>query len=415
MTFRHSIEIRLKGPNNLTYSGILTLKNHSAFISPPTTETSTAAMDEYDQNGASYYVIAVVLVYGMSIVMLIASHIRRRHAKMQEDKQINKYLNDFQIVRDKQERDNYKALKTGIVKLLTTEKHPRKTQRTIRRSIYPLIAMGAPSSSAYDLTDSRMRLDYRRYSSFTHRPSIGRRISLGVLSLLNPSSSQSSLTHRSSRCSFNLHTTQNIIKEEDVHQNHLSTSKNTASASSSYIDLPAITITAAEARIGHQRHHYKMQNANVNDTLQFQSYMKQRVESPEENTKPPAQTEVYLDHQKLSLGELSRRFSDNRSKSDASSPLGSHLCKDGYCELLPECYGLKSEDTECSPCNNNLNSDIYLTEYSKSDVSVLSDNEKNSLLESERSLSGDLNGTCMSGHCNLTPSNVSLSSLTTTV
>ena len=37
-----------------------------------------------DVTGATYYVVAVVLVYGMSIVLLIASHIKRKHSKVGE-------------------------------------------------------------------------------------------------------------------------------------------------------------------------------------------------------------------------------------------------------------------------------------------------------------------------------------------
>ena len=50
-----------------------------------------------DPTGATYYVVAVVLVYGFSIVLLIASHIKRKNAKCLEDRQINKYLQEFQV------------------------------------------------------------------------------------------------------------------------------------------------------------------------------------------------------------------------------------------------------------------------------------------------------------------------------
>ncbi len=45
-----------------------------------------------DPKGASYYVIVIVLIYGMSIIALIASHIKRKHTKLVEDRQIHKYL-----------------------------------------------------------------------------------------------------------------------------------------------------------------------------------------------------------------------------------------------------------------------------------------------------------------------------------
>lgn len=69
------------------------------------------------QNGwhAGYYVIIVILVYGMSIVMLIASHINRKHQKLLEDRQIDKYLKEFQVVKERSSRDSYRNLKKAIV------------------------------------------------------------------------------------------------------------------------------------------------------------------------------------------------------------------------------------------------------------------------------------------------------------
>ena len=52
---------------------------------------------QVDGMGAGYYVIVVILVYGMSIVMLIASGIKRKHSKILEDRQINNYLKEFQV------------------------------------------------------------------------------------------------------------------------------------------------------------------------------------------------------------------------------------------------------------------------------------------------------------------------------
>src|SRR5688572_24939626 len=64
---------------------------------------------------AGYYVIIVILVYGMSIVMLIASHINRKHQKLLEDRQIDKYLKEFQVVKERSSRDSYRNLKKAIV------------------------------------------------------------------------------------------------------------------------------------------------------------------------------------------------------------------------------------------------------------------------------------------------------------
>lgn len=64
---------------------------------------------------AGYYVIIVILVYGMSIVLMIASHINRKHRKLLEDRQIDKYLKEFQIVKERSSRDSYRILKKAII------------------------------------------------------------------------------------------------------------------------------------------------------------------------------------------------------------------------------------------------------------------------------------------------------------
>lgn len=50
-----------------------------------------------DNAGAGYYVLAVLLVYSMSVVALLASHIKRKHVKILEDREIHKYLREFQV------------------------------------------------------------------------------------------------------------------------------------------------------------------------------------------------------------------------------------------------------------------------------------------------------------------------------
>jgi len=107
MNFPPVMTLTLTGQNNETFIGTLYLGNrNSSQHDPP---LPAPVMDEppphyykdrnrkHDPSGATYYVIAVVLVYGMSIVLLIASHINRKHAKAQEDHQINKYLQEFQV------------------------------------------------------------------------------------------------------------------------------------------------------------------------------------------------------------------------------------------------------------------------------------------------------------------------------
>ena len=85
---------------NKTFDGVIYIRNWSVFNSvPPALEQPHYLPYSYhpedrrkmmkleraaDVTGATYYVIAVVLVYGMSIVLLIASHIKRKHSKVRK-------------------------------------------------------------------------------------------------------------------------------------------------------------------------------------------------------------------------------------------------------------------------------------------------------------------------------------------
>jgi len=108
------MRLKLTGQDNTSYVGTLYLRNTSGIHVPLDTDYTAAGPVPYkplphpifsrgsersatDPNGATYYVVAVVLVYGFSIVLLIASHIKRKNAKALEDRQINKYLQEFQV------------------------------------------------------------------------------------------------------------------------------------------------------------------------------------------------------------------------------------------------------------------------------------------------------------------------------
>ena len=151
-TNEQSIRITLRGRHNITYTGTLILSqnwtsdnlDHNVGGIDNETSLSDNGKNDYDQAGASYYVIAVVLVYGMSIVMLIASHIKRRQEKLVEDKQINKYLQDFQIVKERHARDSYKNLKRTIMNKINWDRSKKPTYHTLQKSILPLLAITVP-------------------------------------------------------------------------------------------------------------------------------------------------------------------------------------------------------------------------------------------------------------------------------
>ncbi|CAD5111882.1 DgyrCDS1145 [Dimorphilus gyrociliatus] len=107
---KHRITLTIKDKDNSSFKGLLFITNSS--------ENSTPLPTPYDQIGASSYVIAVVLVYGLSIVMLIASHIKRRHDKAMEDRQIEKYIQAVPNLKEKSARDTYRNLKRSIVPIV---------------------------------------------------------------------------------------------------------------------------------------------------------------------------------------------------------------------------------------------------------------------------------------------------------
>ena len=87
------------------YRTIEATRNMRFRIQATNNETFVAILDthetEYDNNGAVYYVVVVVLIYGLSIVMMIASHIRRNN----QDGQLRSYLKEMAILRKKNRRE----------------------------------------------------------------------------------------------------------------------------------------------------------------------------------------------------------------------------------------------------------------------------------------------------------------------
>jgi len=91
-TKRYNVRLSLEGGGNDTYSATFVLEL------PGKTDTFNSSISaEEDARLASYYVASVFLIYGLSIVLLIASSIRRKRHKQLQDQQINKYLREFQV------------------------------------------------------------------------------------------------------------------------------------------------------------------------------------------------------------------------------------------------------------------------------------------------------------------------------
>ncbi|KAK3600687.1 hypothetical protein CHS0354_029551, partial [Potamilus streckersoni] len=75
---------------------IQTSKNETFFAYVDDPDSSS-----YDNIGALYYVVAVVFIYALSIVMMIASHIR----KNKQDSQLRVYLKEMALLRKKDRRE----------------------------------------------------------------------------------------------------------------------------------------------------------------------------------------------------------------------------------------------------------------------------------------------------------------------
>ena len=117
-----SMSITLLGSNNNTMSGTVNL---SAFASVAKEEDNN-----YDDSGAAYYVCAVILVYGLSIVSLIGSLAKKKmkdNKYEQEEVQIHKYLHKVPDLREKSARDNYRQLKRNVIKLVEEKTSPSPT------------------------------------------------------------------------------------------------------------------------------------------------------------------------------------------------------------------------------------------------------------------------------------------------
>ena len=72
--------------------------------------------DLYDGSGAGIFVIAVVLVYGLSIVFMISSHLcMKTKMNSDADQRIDVYLNSAPRLRDESRRESFARLKRSLM------------------------------------------------------------------------------------------------------------------------------------------------------------------------------------------------------------------------------------------------------------------------------------------------------------
>lgn len=238
------MRITLKGSDNETYVGTLFLRNWTSWLGETfpgwarddPTKRHAAVIDGYgptrrpDPTGATYYVIAVVLVYGMSIVMLIASHIKRKHAKVLEDRQINKYLQEFQVVRETSSRDSYRNLKKDITAKLREGARNHTYRGLTKLSLLPLAAVALPT-----IKENQLAVGGKTKRKYSLSPRC--------------SFSRSSVSSRSSERKYS------VLSVEST-GNHLSvqtkdrTLKSSGSVDEAFISAKSDTLEAAGGRTG---------------------------------------------------------------------------------------------------------------------------------------------------------------------
>lgn len=254
---QHTLRINLHGSkDNVSYTGTLLIRNLSSIIPDDIGDAASNGVDEgmaariNDPSGASYYVVAVVMVYGFSIVMLIASHIKRKHQKLVEDRQINKYLQEFMVVQEKSSRDNYRHLKRTIIQKLNRDKS--QTSRHLSKAIFPMMAIALPNPNT---DESLHHLEHRR-SLAARRASMYQSLEED-----GPSQDSGSSTPQPDRSlepfegadpalldsSFNEGSDQEVDVQVDQDTGEDDTFNETSStAASSAIYLPAITLPLSE-------------------------------------------------------------------------------------------------------------------------------------------------------------------------
>ena len=76
----------------------------------------------YDEPGAAMYIIAVIMVYGLSIVLLIGTLVRKNMRKngtsVFEESQVDKYLQDVPNLKERSQRDQYRELKGHMQRIV---------------------------------------------------------------------------------------------------------------------------------------------------------------------------------------------------------------------------------------------------------------------------------------------------------
>ena len=95
--FSRQLHVLGNGTQEITLTFKITQYGNNSFIGEivNTNMTKSQSQTEYDNEGAVYYVLAVIFMYGCSILLMIGSFIK----KTKHDNHITTYMKDMEKVR----------------------------------------------------------------------------------------------------------------------------------------------------------------------------------------------------------------------------------------------------------------------------------------------------------------------------
>lgn len=127
------IRVILDGENETVLTGsihIIPVVNQA----PSTAASnSSATEEEYDYQGAMLFSVLVISVYALSIVLLIASFIKKKQVlvSVEESKNVNQYLIQVSDLKEKTARENFKKLKRSIIEAVEKSNSQRPTSSAV--------------------------------------------------------------------------------------------------------------------------------------------------------------------------------------------------------------------------------------------------------------------------------------------
>ena len=118
------------------------------------TESDAERLRKSGNKGAGLFVATVVMFYALSAVMLIVLRARKNRAKLLEDKEIHKYLQEFQTVKERSRQDSYRHLKRSVIARLGLARLPKTSATTLGQALVPAVALALPSCNLRHLRGS---------------------------------------------------------------------------------------------------------------------------------------------------------------------------------------------------------------------------------------------------------------------